>query len=112
MPAHTWRARDIELEALDALSVPLVRLFQHPGMDWNPPDPKYRDQRVDPPPGHEATFAVLYTATTLPCVAIECRLLNVDDKDQYTWKPARAGNYGTEQNTTPSPLQPSPIIWL
>ena len=88
-----WRARDLELELLDPDSFALARLFQHDGMDWDPPAEMYRNLRVDPPVGHKSAFAVLYTASTLPAAAVECRVLNADASDKYSWNETRAVLY-------------------
>ncbi|CAM2192455.1 RES domain protein [Paraburkholderia kururiensis] len=88
-----FRGRDLELELLDANSEPLVRLFGHPGGDWDPPEEKYRNLRVDPPAGHKDAFAVLYTGNTLATVAIECHILAADAADRYTWLRERAEKY-------------------
>ncbi|MBN3850079.1 MULTISPECIES: hypothetical protein [Burkholderiaceae] len=82
-----FRGRDLELELLDANSEPLVRLFAHPGGDWDPPEEKYRNLRVDPPAGHKDAFAVLYTGNTLATVAIECHILAADAADRYLFAP-------------------------
>jgi len=92
-PASTADARLLELELLDPLGVHLVRLFRHPGGNWDPPDEKYRNLRVDPPDGHKAEYAVLYTGSTLPAVAMECRVLRADDQDHYTWDAELASQY-------------------
>jgi hypothetical protein len=75
-----FRAGDLSLELLDPGAFALVRLFKAeraggPGGEWEPPASQCRKLRVDPPAGHEAEFAVLYTADTLACVAAECRVL-------------------------------------
>jgi len=44
-PASTADARLLELELLDPLGVHLVRLFRHPGGNWDPPDEKYQPSR-------------------------------------------------------------------
>ena len=82
------------MELRDARSLSLVRLFKHDGGDWEPPDPRFRKLRVDPPAGSESRFAVLYTANTLPCVAAECRILlpNQHD-DRWTWRADLAALY-------------------
>ncbi|KND61980.1 hypothetical protein BVER_01484 [Candidatus Burkholderia verschuerenii] len=84
---------ELELELLDPNSQPLVRLFSHPGGDWDPPDAKYRNLRVDPPAGHKDEYAVMYMANTLPTVAIECHILSADTTDHYTWSSERAAKY-------------------
>lgn len=91
--AATVDALSLELELLDPNSLRLVRLFRHPGGHWEPPDEKYRNLRVDPPHGHKAAYAVLYTGSTLPAMAMECRVLRADDRDRYTWDMDLAGQY-------------------
>lgn len=81
----SFRGRDLDLELLDPNSERLVRLFRHPGADWEPPPQAVRNLRVDPPAGHKGAFAVLYTGNTLPTVAIECGVLRADARDRYTW---------------------------
>lgn len=85
--------RELKLELLDPNSEQLVRLFRHPGGEWEPPPKEHRNLRVDPPVGHKADYAVLYTAGTLPAVAMECRVLSVDNQDRYTWLSHRASQY-------------------
>jgi hypothetical protein len=58
--ASTVDARNLELELLDPAAVTLVRLFRHPGGEWEPPDEKYRNLRIDAPAGHKSEYAVLY----------------------------------------------------
>ena len=91
--ASSVDARDLELELLDPYVVRLVRLFRHAGGDWDPPDEKYRNLRVDPPDGHKSQYAVLYTGDMLPAVAMECRVLRADDHDRYTWAADLARQY-------------------
>jgi len=91
--APAFRGRDLELELLDPDSERLVRLFRHPGGDWEPPPEAYRNLRVDPPAGHKAEFAVLYTANTMATVAIECGVLRADARDHYTWATDVAAQY-------------------
>ena len=88
-----FSADDIELELLDPGQYELVRLFQYPGMEWNPPETKYRKLRVDPPDGKKDQFAVLYTGNTLTAVAAECRVLQCDAQDKYTWSRDVARKY-------------------
>lgn len=92
LPSFT--ARDVRLELLDAGAFPLVRLYKHAragaaGGEWEPSPPAYRKLRVDPPPGHESEFAVLYTSDTLPCVAAECRVLQYNPQED-SFQVARA----------------------
>ena len=102
-------AQDLKLELLDPNSVPLWRLFRHPGGDWEEPDPNYRHERVDPPDGHKSDFAVLYLGNTLPGVAIECRLLRADYRDRYTWARDTANAYQVVQYTFGEPALFLPI---
>jgi hypothetical protein len=76
--------RDLALEMLDAESVELMRLFRHPKGEWEPPDPVYRNLRVDPPVGHKDRYAVLYTADTLGAIGVECRILAIDSDDGFS----------------------------
>jgi hypothetical protein len=80
------RGRDLDLELLDPGSEPLIRLYRHARGDWEAPPEEYRNLRVDPPRGRQDAYAVLYAANTLPAVAAECRVLNVDGMDRYTWE--------------------------
>jgi RES domain len=105
----SWRARDLELELLDPGSLELARLFQHDHMDWEPPEERYRNLRVDPPPGHKAEFAVLYTASTLEVAAVECRILNVDANDTYSWNQTRAALYRVARYSFANPALFIPI---
>ncbi|TAH51067.1 MAG: hypothetical protein EYC67_02080 [Betaproteobacteria bacterium] len=91
--ATPFSGRDLELELLDPDGERLVRLFHHPGGDWEPPSVEYRNLRVDPPAGHKGRFAVLYTGNTLPTVAIECGILRADIGDRYTWATDLADQY-------------------
>ena len=91
--AVPFDARELDLELLDPGSTPLVRLFRHPGGDWDPPPEVHRKLRVDPPKGHKGDFAVLYTGNTLATVAIECGVLRADAQDRYTWATDLAAQY-------------------
>ena len=91
--ASSVDARNLELELLDPGAVTLVRLFRHPGGEWQPPDDKYRNLRIDPPDGHKSEYAVLYTGSTLPAVAMECHILRADEHDRYTWAVDLARQY-------------------
>jgi hypothetical protein len=88
-----FSGRDLELELLDPDSTSLVRLFRHPGGEWDPPPEAHRNLRVDPPAGHKSAFAVLYTGNTLPTVAIECGVLHADARDRYIWAVDLAEQY-------------------
>lgn len=98
-----FRGKALGLELLDAGSEPLFRLYSRPGADWEPPAPQYRTNRVDPPPGHEAEFAVLYLGNTLATVAMECRVLYADQDDRYTWNEVKARRYRVARYTYSSP---------
>lgn len=102
-------ARSLELELIDPGSVRLVRLYRSPGGHWDPPDEKYRNLRVDPPTGHKAAYAVLYTGSALPVVAMECRVLRTDDRDRYTWDTGRADQYRIVRYTCSAPALFVPI---
>lgn len=94
VPAPTWRGEDLEVDLVDAGSLRLVRLFRHAGTHWDPPEPKYRDLRVDPPVGHKSAFAVLYTADAIEAVAAECRVLRFKEtSDEVTCDVGRAEAY-------------------
>jgi hypothetical protein len=88
-----FEGAQLELELLDPSSVELVRLFRHPGGDWDPPPAAYRNQRVDPPVGKESDYAVLYTGDCIEAVAVECRILACDSRDRYTYDIARTREY-------------------
>ncbi|MEZ2352137.1 RES domain-containing protein [Caballeronia sp. RCC_10] len=103
------RGSELELELLDPNSETLVRLFSHPGGDWDPPDAKYRNLRVDPPAGHKDDYAVLYMGNTLPTVAIECHILSADAMDRYTWLTERAKRYRVVRYTLDGPAVFMPI---
>lgn len=102
-------ARSLELELVDPGSVRWVRLYRHAGGHWYPPDEKYRNLRVDPPAGHKAVYAVLYTGSTLPAVAMECRVLRADDRDRYTWDMDLAGQYHVVRYNSSAPALFVPI---
>ncbi|MBL8485168.1 MAG: RES domain-containing protein [Rhodocyclaceae bacterium] len=107
--AATPHARDLNLELPDPDAVRLVWLFRHPLGHWEAPDEKYRDLRVDPPVGHKADFAVLYTASSLPAVAMECRILRADQLDRYTWDQDLAAQYRVARYTYTAPALFIPI---
>ena len=107
--AATVDARHLELELLDPNRVRLVRLFRHPGGQWDPPEEKYRNLRVDPPDEHKSAYAVLYTGSTLPAVAMECRVLYADPDDRYTWDTDLAGQYQVVRYSYAAPALFIPI---
>ena len=104
-----FRGRELELELFDPNSEQLVRLFRHPGGEWEAPPEKYRNQRVDPPHGHKADYAMLYTAGTLPAVAVECRVLRVDSQDRYAWSRTLASQYQVARYNFAAPALFVPI---
>lgn len=89
----TFEGAELELELVDPHALRLVRLFRHPQGDWTPPPPEFRNQRADAPAGHEKEYALLYTADSLEAAAIECRILNCDVNDHYTYHAPRAAQY-------------------
>jgi hypothetical protein len=91
--ARTVAGARLQLELLDPGSVDLFRLFKWPGADWDETLAIYRNERVDPPVGHKDDFAVLYLGTTLPGVAMECRILRGDWQDKLTWIRTLAADY-------------------
>jgi hypothetical protein len=113
MPAPVFKASDLALELLDPGSLILLRLFRPARQadgDWEPPDPKYRNQRVDPPAGQRDRYAVLYTADSLPCVAAECRILRVDPSDDdWTWRRDLAQQYQVVRYAFAAPAVVLPI---
>ncbi|UUF03352.1 RES domain-containing protein [Xanthomonas hortorum] len=95
---------------LDPNSRPLVRLFRYDGMEWDPPDVKFRKLRVDPPDGFKDQFAVLYTADTLPAVAMECRVLQVSAlDDSFKWSKDLAEQYSVVRYAFSEPALFIPI---
>jgi hypothetical protein len=91
--AQTCPGRELELELLDPGSLTLVRLFRHPGGEWEPPPPAFRNLRVDPPKGHKDDFAVLYTGDNLAAVATECLILRTGEGDRTVWRQDKAATY-------------------
>lgn len=88
-----FRGNELQLELMDPKSVELVRLSQHEKGDWDPPPEEFRTLRVDPPDGYKHAYAVLYTGSTLAAAAIECRILCVDNNDNYSWSSTQAARY-------------------
>ena len=86
-----FNGRDLDLELVDPGSVVLIRAYQHPSADWNPPPAQYRNNHTDPPMGYGEEFAVLYTASNIQSSATEVRALGWDHwTNQSFWKPALA----------------------
>lgn len=85
--------KELALELLDPGSVGLVRLFRRPGAHWEPPPPEFRVQRCDPPPEHKGDYALLYMCDSVQASAAECRILNVDRRDRYSFDEALTESY-------------------
>lgn len=88
-----FQGAQLQVDLLDPGAVTAVRLFRHAGGDWEEPAVEYRNQRVDPPAGHESAYAVLYTAESITAAAIECRILHPDIRDRYTYDQERTTQY-------------------
>lgn len=91
--ALTCPARELDLELFDPGSVTLLRLFKHPGGEWDAPPAAFRNLRVDPPAGHKDDYAVLYTGDELAAVATECLILQAGEGDRTTWRQDKAAAY-------------------
>jgi hypothetical protein len=89
----TFAGAQLDLELMDPGGTPLVRLFRHPGGDWQEPPVAHRNQRVDPPPDRAGDYAVLYTAESVAAAAVECRILHCDGLDRYTYDVQRTMQY-------------------
>lgn len=87
-----FKGRHLETELADAGSLPLLRAFRHEGSDWEPAPPEFRQGRVDPPPGHESSYAMLYTAASIQGIAAEARVLRCDERGTC-WSPSRASKW-------------------
>jgi hypothetical protein len=92
-PRRPLDIEDLETEWIDPGKVTLVRLSRYPDGEWKPPPPRYRTLRVDPPAGHKNRYAVLYTATTLVCIGLECHVLAVDYHDAWTLHTTREAEH-------------------
>lgn len=84
---------DIEIEIRSPRPEPLYRLFKRDGASFNPPESHFRTARFDPPPGSQSKFAVLYTADNIATAAMECRVLTVDPKEQFTYAERQTSLY-------------------
>lgn len=84
---------DIDVEVRGADAAPLIRLFRHPGAAYDLPHEDYRNGRFDPPPGDKNLFATLYTADNIAAAAMECRVLQANSRDEYSYTLKRAGSY-------------------
>lgn len=98
-----FAAADLSVELVDPSTLALQRLFRHSKGEWEPPDPKYRNLRVDPPDGHKADYAVLYTGDSLLAAAMECHVLSVDSLDAWTLNLDRESEYSVACYTTSAP---------
>ncbi|WP_377155368.1 RES domain-containing protein [Roseateles sp. UC29_93] len=86
-----FNGRELDLELVDPGTVTLIRAYDHPDADWNPPPARFRNNHIDPPVGHENEFAVLYTASNVQSCATEVRALFWDCwSNQIFWKPSVA----------------------
>ena len=89
-----FNGRELDLELIDPGSVSLIRAYDHPEADWNPPPASFRNNHVDPPVGHDDEFAVLYTASNIQSCATEVRALCWDCwTNQVFWKPSAATQF-------------------
>lgn len=98
-----FAARDLNVELVDPDVLELRRLFRHPNGELVPPAPKYRNLRVDPPNGHKADYAVLYTGDSLLGAAMECHVLSVDSLDAWTLNLDLEKEYSVARYTTKEP---------
>jgi hypothetical protein len=105
----TFEGAQLQVDLLDPFAVTPVRLFRHPGGDWDEPPLEYRNQRVDPPVGHESEYAVLYTAESIAAAAIECHILNCDSRDRYTYDQQRTMEYSVVRYEMRAPALFIPI---
>lgn len=105
----TFEGAQLQVDLLDPLSVTPVRLFRHPGGDWDEPPPQFRTQRADPPVGHQSEYAVLYTAESIAAAAIECRILHCDIRDRYTYDQQRTLEYSVVRYELRAPALFIPI---
>ncbi|AKJ32026.1 RES domain-containing protein [Caldimonas brevitalea] len=108
MTPFAFSGRELELELLEPGST-LVRLFRHPGGEWEPPPARSRLLRVDPPDGQQDAYAVLYTGETLLTVAIECGVLRADLRDRYSWHMPKAREYRVVRYRVGAPVVFIPI---
>jgi hypothetical protein len=98
-----FAAADLSVELVDPGTLALRRLFRHPKGEWEPPDPKYRNLRVDPPDGHKADYAILYTGDCLLAAAMECHVLSVDPLDAWTLNQDLESEYSVARYITGAP---------
>lgn len=98
-----FAATDLNVELVDPDVLALRRLFRHPNGVSAPPDPKYRNLRVDPPNGHKDDYAVLYTGNSLLAAAMECHVLSVDSLDAWTLNLDLETEYSVARYTTKEP---------
>lgn len=84
---------DIDIEVRGHDEAPLIRLFRHAGAAYGLPLEAHRTGRYDPPPGEKGLFATLYTGDNIAAAAMECRILQVNSQDEYSYSLQRAGTY-------------------
>lgn len=109
MPSTPFKGSDLQLELVDPNSFKLFRLFRWPNGEWEAPEPQHRQLRVDPPPGNESDFAILYTTDTVQCAASECRILAADVNDRWSYDKTRADSYKVATYTIKNPAIFIPI---
>lgn len=100
---------ELALELLDPGSVSFQRLFRHKDAEWVEPEPKYRTQRCDPPRAHATDYALLYMADSVAAAAVECRILNADRNDRYTYDEALTKAYWVARYSFTNPAVFIPI---
>lgn len=98
-------ADDLEVVLRDPFDTPLFRLSRFKGGDWDPPDPMWRNARVDPPAGHKDRYAVLYVADSVEAAAVECAVLSADS---MAWSPDLGREYDVIRYTSLAPLSSFP----
>jgi hypothetical protein len=93
MSAIEFTDADIDIEVRGADDPPLIRLFRHTGAAYGLPAEAHRNGRFDPPPGDKGLFATLYTADNIAAAAMECRILQANSRDEYSYTLKRAASY-------------------
>lgn len=99
----SFAAKKLNVELVDPGILSLQRLFRHRDGEWEPPDPKYRTLRVDPPDGYKTDYAVLYAGDLLLGTAMECYILSVDNLDTWTLNLDLETEYSVARYTTSAP---------
>lgn len=93
MSAIHFTDADIDIEVRGTDDPPLIRLFRHPGAAYGLPEEGHRNGRFDPPALEKGLFATLYTADNIAAAAMECRILQANSRDEYSYSLRRAGEY-------------------